>query len=72
MEAQAEGASVALVDGEEKQVLTLREAVALQASLGSAIQAVMEEKVRVASGLLVTPEDTAWEATLAEIEFDAP
>ena len=69
MKAQPEGTRVTLTVGGEKQVLTLKEAVSLQASLGAAIQDVLEEKLRLASGLLVTPEDVAWQTIVAETEL---
>jgi hypothetical protein len=71
MEAKAEGSSVTLHVAGEKHVLTLQEAAALQTSLSVAIQEVLETKIRAVSGLLITPQDQAWQATIADLDLDS-
>lgn len=72
MKAAVEDAQVAVVVDGEKRILTLQEAIALQASLAGAIQGALEQKIRMASSLLITPEDQAWQTTIAEIEWGSP
>jgi len=55
----------------ESKGLSLQEAIRLQAKLAQAIHEVMDQKVRTAEGLLITPDDAAWQATIAELNLES-
>lgn len=69
MKFQCEGTEISAIYGDDKQKLTVQEAVRLQSELSSAIEQALEEKNRKVSQLLVTPGDAAWGATLAGVDL---
>jgi hypothetical protein len=66
---EAEGPCVVLeVDGKRENV-KFSEALKLQAQLAQALLLTSEEAARMVSGSLVTPDDVAWDQTLAKVDL---